>query len=298
MIHTQYYALLRALSEAIQQADPNMQINQWDYNYNSKTFNTLKIHRNPRPYPKGVINVSSSQKVFTYPLPQNATVGTNAANLVKFPNAFPIASIQDKYEIYGLTNRYNINCDITLYFETNAQLLDFHHNYVEYFPGEGKYFYDFEYDYYLYLPDEILADYDPTMDEAINVFAQAKDDASDLKLFAKCVSTPIIKCNSISMNQDKDSETHSINISFEIQDSFIYLIMKIDAKYWINAKSLNISTSVEETNNDVNQTSSTTDSQANSTYPNWAQDADPSLLGDNLTTNDSTNNDTTIEKAD
>ena len=299
MIHTQYYALLRALSTSIQQAAPNTKINQWDYNYNSKTFDSLKLHRNPLPYPKGVINVSSSQKQYVYPLAQNASVGTNAADLVQFPNAFPIASIENKYEIYGLTNRYNINCDITLHFETNAQLLDFYHAYTEYYPGEGKYFYDFEYDYYLYLPESLLDDYDPTADTAINIFAQAKDDASNYELYAKCVGTPMIKCESITMNQDKNSETHSVTINFNIQDSFIYLIMKVDAKYWLQAKTLTIIIKVEDFDQTEAEVGEIGPFQlADTPYPDWEADASSDQIGNNTDNDTTTNNDTQIEKAE
>ncbi|HID69334.1 MAG TPA: hypothetical protein EYP35_02475, partial [Desulfobacterales bacterium] len=244
MIHTQYYALLRALTQAIQRASPNTTINQWDYNYNSKTFDSIKLHRNPQPFPKGVINILSIQKQFTYPLAQNASVGTNAADLVQFPNAFPVAGVVDNFEIYGLTNRYNINVSITVNFETSAQMLDFYHNYIEYFPSEGKFFYDFEYEYYLFLPQEIIEGYDPSTDDAINIFAQAKDDASNYELYAKCVSTPVIRCESVNINQDKKSEMHSVNLNFNIQDSFVYLLMKIDSKYWIRALSLSINIKV------------------------------------------------------
>ena len=240
MIHTQYYALMRALAAAIQQASPNTEITQWDFNYNAKTFNSLKLHRNPKPFPKGLINVASSQKQYVYPLHQNAALGTNAADLVKFPNAMPIASVVDKFEIYGLTNRYQLSVTVTLRFETSAQLLDFWHLYNEYFPGEGKYYYDFSYDYYLFLPDEIIEGFDPTTDEAVNIFAEMKDDASNFDLFSKCVSTPLLKTTGINLTQDTDSDSHQIELSFEILDSFLYMLMKIDSRYWLRAKSLRL----------------------------------------------------------
>ena len=296
MIHTQYYALMRALAQAIQSASPNTTINQWDYNYNSKTFDSVKLHRNPQPYPKGIINISSVQKQFTYPLAQNASVGTNAADLVQFPNAFPIASVVDKFEIYGLTNRYNINVSITVNFETSAQMLDFYHNYTEYFPSEGKFFYDFEYDYYLYLPQEIINGYDPSVDDAVNIFAQVKDDASNYDLYAKCVSTPVIRCESVNMNQDKKSEIHSVNINFNVQDSFVYLLMKIDSKYWIRGLSLSINIKVLDTDNSEKTIQNDKSTIDGSKFPDWVQDANDDQLGDSLTADKTTNNNTSIKK--
>jgi len=298
MIHTQYYALMRGIAAALQKATPHTKINQWDFNYNSKTFDSLKMHRNPLPYPKGIINITNSQKQFIYPLTQNLSVGMNAADLVQFPNAFPIASVLDKYEIYGLTNRYNIGVDVTINFETSAQMLDFFHNYSEYFPHEGKSFYDFEYDYFLYLPPEILNDYDPAVDNAINIFAQMKDDSSNFDLFAKCMSTPILKCENINMNQDKESDTHSINISFTVQDSFLYSIMVIDADYWVRALSLSIIIKIADFSGEETEVAHYGPRKLmREAYPDFAGDATREQVGDNLKTNNETNNDTTIKKA-
>ncbi len=299
MIHTQYYALMRGMAAAIQSASPLLPISQWDFNYNSKTFDSIKLHRNPQPFPKGIININNIQKQFTYPLAQNMSVGTNAADLIQFPNAFPIASVLDKFEIYGLTNRYNIGIDITVNFETGAQLLDFFHNYSEYFPHEGKYYYDFEYDYFLYLPENILEGYDPAADNAINIFAQMKDDASNYDLFAKCVSTPIMKCESISLNQDKNSDSHSINMSFTLQDSFLYMLMKVDADYWVRALSLSVIVKVADLNGDETEVAHygpyKVDKEA---HPDFAGDATEEQVGEELEKNDETNNDTEIEKAE
>ena len=297
MIHTQYYALMRGIAAAIQQVSPQMPITQWDFNYNSKTFNSLKLHRNPYPYPKGIINVSNIQKQFTYPLPQNASVGTNAADLVQFPNAFPIASVIDKYEIYGLTNRYNISIDVSIHFETSAQMLDFYHSYSEYFPHEGKYFYDFEYEYYLYIPQNVIEDYDPTRDDAINLFAQMKDDASNFDLFARCTSTPLIQCTSITINQNKEADEHSINIQFNIQDSFIYMLMKTDANYWVRALSLSIYIKVLDFKDEEQEIDHWGPQTVERTpYPDFISDANENQVGDVLVTDSSTNNDTKIKE--
>lgn len=298
MIHTQYYALMRGLSDAIQQAAPNTRINQWDYNYAAKTFSTLKHHRNPLPFPKGIFNLTSSRKQFNYSLNQNATVGTNGADLIKYPNAFPVASVTDKFDIYALTNRYEIAINISLHFETASQMLDFYHAYVEYFPSQGKYFYDFEYDYYLYLPKEILDNYDPETDEAINIYAALKDDASDYKLFSKCVATPLLKCESIDMDQDKPGENHKINLNFTVQDSFIYLLMTVDHSYWVRATTLEIITEVTDYNGD------TTELEVDGPYivdengePDYSQDKSNDKLMTENNTNE-TNNDTEIEIVD
>jgi len=215
---------------------------------------------------------------------------------VQFPNAFPIASVVDKFEIYGLTNRYNINISIRINFETSAQMLDFYHTYSEYFPSEGKYFYDFEYDYYLHLPQEILEGYDPTVDEAINIFAQAKDDASNLELYAKCVSTPVIKWETANIEEEKKTENHSIDLNFNVQDSFVYLLMKVDSKYWIRATSLSINIKVLDfdDNEETFQEDTITIDQA--AFPDWKQDASDDVIGDSLVTDTSTSNDTEIKK--
>jgi len=291
MIHTQYYALLRALSQAIQRAAPNTKINQWDYNYNSKTFDSLKLHRNPLPYPKGIMNISNSQKLFTYPLSQNASLGTNAADIIQFPNAFPIAGVDNKFQIYGLTNKYNINIDVTLQFETGSQLLDFYHTYSEYFPTDGKYFYDFEYDYYLYLPEAVLEGFDPITDNAINIYAQEKDDADSYNMFAKCFSSPLIKCESVAMNQDKNSQTHTLSMNFNIQESFIYMIFKVDLNYWVKATSMVIDIRVEDLGDEYEHIEFEEKPIDGSGLPLFDQDkSEPSEA-------DETNNNTTIKDA-
>jgi hypothetical protein len=298
MIHTQYYALMRALAAAIQRANPYTQITQWDFNYNSKTFNSLKLHRNPLPYPKGIINISSIQKQFMYPLQQNMYLGMNAANLLKFPNIFPIASVVDKFEIYGLSNRYNININVTLQFETGAQLLDFYHLYNEFFPGEGKYFYDFSYDYFLYLPSEIIEGFDPTTDEAINIYAEMKDDASNFQLFSKCVSEPLIKITGINIMQDSNTDSHQIEINFEIQDSFLYMLIKVDSKYWLRATSTRLYIKVADygdqlTNADCSGTGEgiLLDESNQDPLPDFKNDPSP------VSENGETNNDTEIKDA-
>ena len=292
MIHTQYFALLRAIAQSIQKAAPHVKINQWDYNYNSKTFNSLKLHRNPLPYPKGIINITGSQKMFLYPIAQNTNLNMNCADLLKFPNVFPVASVEDKFEIYGLTNRYTINLDVSLHFETGAQLLDFYHTYSEYYPSNGKFFYDFEYDYYLYLPPETISGFDPTKDESINIFANKKDDSSDLELFSKCISSPMIKCNSVTPNQDSKSESHILTLNFEIQDSFLYMILKVDSKYWIRARSFEIILNVEDFADDEYEIDEFYKTEQKGGYPDWEVDASK----DTLTDDSDTNNNTTIKE--
>lgn len=292
MIHTQYYALLRAVAQSIQKAAPQMKVSQWDYNYNSKTFNSLKLHRNPLPYPKGIIDITGSQKMFEYPLAQNANLSMNAADIVQFPNVFPVASVENKYEIYGLTNRYYITVDVSLHFETSAQLLDFYHTYSEYYPIDGKFFYDFEYDYYLYLPTEVLDDFDPSTDDSINIFAGKKDDSSNLNMFARCVSSPLMKCSSITANQNRESDSHILNFSFEIQDSFLYMLMKVDSSYWVKARSYKVIINVEDFADDEYEVAELEDQTQDGSDPDWSQDASD----DTLTDNGDTNNDTEIKE--
>jgi hypothetical protein len=249
MIHTQYYALLRSLSTTLDDAAVQ-QISQWDYNFNSVTFDQLKLYKQKQnPLPKGVVNITSVNKIPTLQA-RNYTPGQSVIDLIDTLSSHPIAKIEDKIYLFGLFNRYDISIDVTITYETAAQMLDNFHAFHEFFPVNYSY-YDYVYDYYLSLPDESIKDLDPYNDETINIYAkQKKDDASNFEFFSRMESQPIFKCNGINTIQDKKSDTHQLNLNFLVSDTFIYNILMVDVKYFLQAEFLNINIRVPEDKED------------------------------------------------
>lgn len=248
MIHTQYYALMRALSAALDSMTPNNPIQQWDYNFNSITFDQLKIYDDIKALPKGVMNINSTLKQPNLN-ERNYRPGFYAANLVETLNAYPVAKVENKYYIIGLYNFYTLNIDVTIRYETTSQMLDHRHAILETIP-QNFYYYDFTYDYMVYLSPEIRQDFDPYEDESENIYAyQLKDDASNFDFFSKITGEPILKLTNINSEQDKNSDVHELRLSFEVQDTFLYQLMTVDWSYYLIVQDANLRFMVEDFGN-------------------------------------------------
>ncbi len=247
MIHTQYYALMRGITKAIQERIPHVQISIWEYNYNSKVIDQLKAYDTIKPLPQATMNLTNMNKMFVYPTNLYYKPGMYFPVLDVQPNAFPVCGIKDKYDIFALTSRFNLSFDLSIKFETGAQLIDFYHVFNESFPV-NFYYNDFKYDYFLWIPDSLVEGIDLENDEIINLFATMADDASNYKLFSRVEATPIFKMNSININTQKDSQEHQLNMSFDIQDSFVYNLLTVDNKRYLKAISLEIDIMVEDYN--------------------------------------------------
>lgn len=102
----------------------------------------------------------------------------------------------------------------------------------------------------------------------------------------------MIKCNSVTPNQDPKSESHILTLNFEIQDSFLYMILKVDSKYWIRARSFEIILNVEDFADDEYEIDEFYKTEQKGGYPDWEVDASK----DTLTDDSDTNNNTTIKE--
>ena len=239
MIHTQYYALARALTQSFDKALITP-VTQWDFNYSSVTFDQLKKYKNRQErLPVGTIDINNIEKE---PMNKiiNYTIGRSVIDLLSSTNCFPLAEIKNKAIFYALMSNYTINLNVTLTFETAAQMLDNLHAISEYFPTNFMY-YDFRYSYYVALPGEIIDMIDPYIDKVENIFAKRKkDDASSFEFFTMMENEPIFKVNSINPTQDKNSDTHQLEISLTIIDKMIYSILNVSPDNELCAKTINI----------------------------------------------------------
>ena len=251
MIHTQYYALMRSVVDSIDNAGL-VPVNQWDFNYNSITFDQLKKYKDEQTeYPKGVINLTSIEKDPLQNKTMSFTPGMYMHDIIHDMHTRLVASINNNQFIYATTGFNTLRFDITITYETAAQMLDHMQGYMSYFPL-NYFFYDYTYQFYLSLPEDVTSLIDPYEDETINIYAkQMKDDASNFEFFSMLQQEPTFRYESIQPVQDKNSKTHQIQMSMSIQDSFVNSIIVTDGKEFLKATSLNIEIDIFDFDNSL-----------------------------------------------
>ena len=289
MIHTQYYASMRGLSKFINTIliEP---VTQWDFNYNSIVVEQLKKYGRMKPYPKGQITINSVEKQPTQTL-RNFTPGMYIERLIKDLATDPLAQVRDKFAIYGLFNWYTLDIMVTLRFETSAQMLDAYHSISENIPLNFIH-YAYDYPYYVSLDHSFMdTNFDPFEDETDNIYAyQMKDDSSNFQFFTLVKSVPLLRMNSITQSQDTKSQTHQLNISFTVRDRFLYQLLFVDMKYFLQFRMINFIIAVEDFNEQEREVERITMEIDNSIE----YGGEPTLADEFENIDKGTNNDTTI----
>lgn len=289
MIHTQYYAFMRGLSKFLDTVliEP---VVQWDFNYNSIVVEQLKKYGKMKPYPKGQIAINNVSKQPTQNV-RNFTPGMYIGRMIKDLATDPLAQVRDKFAIYGLFNWYTLDVGVTLRFETSAQMLDAYHSISENIPLNFIH-YAYDYAYYVSLDHAFMdKNFDPFEDETDNIYAyQMKDDSSNFQFFTLVKSVPLLQMTSITQSQDTKSQTHQLNLTFSIRDRFLFQLLFVDMKYFLQFRMINFVIAVEDFDETTREVGKITMEIDNS----FEYGGEPTPAEEFENTAEGTNNDTAI----